>query len=139
MTVEQPGAAAPSAGIVGAGMMGVVLANELAEAGWNVTLYEAADPLGGLPTWEDFGAFTWDRFYHCILPTDADLLDFLAEIGLGDAVRWTQTGTGVFIDGKTHPLNTALDFARFTHGVQYFFQSRGTILCPRRIVCGLVR
>ncbi len=103
-----------SVGIVGGGMMGVALAHDFAKAGYAVTLYEGADRLGGLATWEDFGPFTWDRFYHCILPGDQDLLDFLEEIGLGDEVTWSTTRTGVYIDGRTYPLNSAFDFVRFS-------------------------
>ena len=102
-----------SVGIVGGGMMGVSLALQIAEEGYAVSLYEGANQLGGLATYEDFGPFTWDRFYHCILPTDHDLVDFLGDIGLGDAVRWAEAGTGVFIDNRIYPFNTVVDFALF--------------------------
>lgn len=100
--------------VVGGGPMGVALAHELAGRGHDVTLYEADDRLGGLSTWEDFGPFTWDRFYHCVLPTDRDLLSFLRELGLEGELRWRKTSTGVYIDGRSYPLDTGLDFARFS-------------------------
>ncbi len=100
--------------VVGGGLMGVVLASELAERGYGVVLYEAADRLGGLSTYDTFGDLQWDRFYHCVLPTDVDLLAWLREIGLGDKLRWSQTSTGVYIDGRAYPLDTAVDFARFS-------------------------
>jgi len=100
--------------IVGGGLMGVVLALELAERGRGVVLYEASDRLGGLSTHDTFGTIEWDRFYHCVLPTDSDLLAWLRQIGLGDQLRWAQTSTGVYIDGRSYPLDTAIDFARFS-------------------------
>lgn len=100
--------------VVGGGLMGVVLAAELAKRGHAVVLYEATDRLGGLSTYDTFGDIRWDRFYHCVLPTDRDLLTWLREIGLGDDLRWAKTSTGVHIDGRTYPLDTALDFARFS-------------------------
>jgi protoporphyrinogen oxidase len=100
--------------VVGGGLMGVTLSLRLAAQGYAVTLLEADDRLGGLSTWEDFGSFVWDRFYHCILPTDSDLIGFLRELGLSDELLWTRTSTGVYIDGRTYPLDTALDFARFS-------------------------
>jgi len=100
--------------VVGGGLMGVVLASELAKAGHEVVLYEAADRLGGLSTYDTFDDISWDRFYHCVLPTDRDLLAWLREMGLGDDLRWAQTSTGVYIDGRAYPLDTALDFARFS-------------------------
>ena len=75
--MSSPVSSGKSVGIVGGGMMGVSLALQIAEEGYDVSLYEGADQLGGLATYEDFGPFTWDRFYHCILPTDHDLVDFL--------------------------------------------------------------
>lgn len=100
--------------VIGGGMMGIAFAYESALRGHRVVLYEKEDRLGGLSTWEDFGPFTWDRFYHCILPTDSDLLGFIEELGLADELAWSQTSTGVHIDGKTYPLDTVGDFMRFS-------------------------
>lgn len=100
--------------VVGGGLMGVVLASDLAAQGRSVVLYEAADRLGGLSTFDTFGDMQWDRFYHCVLPTDRDLLAWLRELGLGERIRWARTSTGVYIDGTAYPLDTALDFARFS-------------------------
>jgi protoporphyrinogen oxidase len=121
--------------VVGGGLMGVTLSLRLAAQGYEVTLFEADDRLGGLSTWEDFGPLTWDRFYHCILPTDSDLIGFVKELGLGDDLRWTRTSTGVYIDGRIYPLDTALDFARF-HALTLWERARLGLTLVR---CMLVR
>ena len=46
---------------------------------------------------QDYGAFTWDRFYHVILPQDAHLLSLLGELGLEPDLRWKTTGTGMVV------------------------------------------
>ncbi len=79
-----------------------------------MTLLEGTDQLGGLGTffpWRD----RWvERFYHCVMPTDDDLLALLGELGLRDAVRWENTSMGMVVDGRHYPFNSALDLLRFT-------------------------
>lgn len=100
-------------GIIGGGLMGLALAERLASAGHGATVYERAAQPGGLATWQDFGAFTWDRFYHVILPSDTALVEFVRRIGLGDKLRWRATQTGFYVDRAFHPLSSGLDFLRF--------------------------
>jgi protoporphyrinogen oxidase len=100
-------------GIVGGGLMGLALARRLASGGHRVTVLEQADRFGGLATYHDFGGFFWDRFYHVVLPSDTHLVSFLHEIGLGTAVGWKNTQTGVFIDHQFYAMNNAVDFLKF--------------------------
>jgi protoporphyrinogen oxidase len=100
-------------GIIGGGLMGLALAERLAAPGHRVTVFERADQPGGLATWHDFGPFTWDRFYHVILPSDTALVDFVRRIGLGGQLRWRATRTGFYVDRATHSLSSGLDFLRF--------------------------
>jgi protoporphyrinogen oxidase len=93
--------------------MGLALAQRLTALGNQVTVFERDRQLGGLTTFHDYGGFTWDRFYHVILPTDSDLIGFLGDIGLADQLRWRTTKTGFYVDEMFHPLNDALDFLRF--------------------------
>ncbi len=100
--------------IVGAGMLGLTLAHRLgAGTDHRVTVIEQSPSLGGLAASHDYGRFTWDRFYHCILPTDASLIGFIEALGLGSYLRWKQTGTGYYAEGRCHDMSSNLDFARF--------------------------
>ena len=100
-------------GIIGGGLMGLALAERLGGDGHRVTVLERAPQPGGLATWHDFGPFTWDRFYHVILPSDTALVEFVRRIGLGDRLRWRATRTGFYVDRAFHPLSSGLDFLRF--------------------------
>ena len=100
-------------GIIGGGPMGLALAYRLSAQGHRVTVLEQADQFGGLATHHDYGEFIWDRFYHVVLPTDTHLVGFLDEIGMGDALGWRNTQTGVYIDEAFYPMNNAVDFLRF--------------------------
>src|SRR5262249_1930045 len=55
----------------------------------------------------------WDRYYHCILSTDEDLLALLASVGLRDEVLWRATKTGFYIDGRLVSLSTTAEFVTF--------------------------
>lgn len=100
-------------GIIGGGLMGMAVAARLASSGHSTVVYERAAQPGGLATWHDFGTFTWDRFYHVILPTDSELIGFIEGLGLGGELRWTPTQTGYYVDRNFYSLSTNVDFLRF--------------------------
>ena len=73
----------PSIAIVGGGMMGICSALRLADAGkYRITLFEKAPALGGLSSYYCWNDVCWDRFYHVVLSTDAELIGFLQSLGL---------------------------------------------------------
>jgi protoporphyrinogen oxidase len=100
-------------GILGGGITGLTAAFYLLRAGADVTIIESRPDLGGLASCFDFGPFSWDRFYHCILTSDHPLLNLIADLGLSDELRWTPTKVGFFADGALHSMSTSLDFLRF--------------------------
>jgi protoporphyrinogen oxidase len=100
-------------GVVGGGVLGLSLAFRLAELGHHVEIFEAAPQLGGLATWQDYGPFTWDRFYHCILPTDAHLIGLIRDLGLGGELVWRQTGTGYYARRRFHSMSRTSDYLKF--------------------------
>ncbi len=99
--------------VVGGGVLGLTLALGLARRGERVTLLEAAPQLGGLACAHDYGDFVWDRFYHCILPQDTEMLALLGELGLSEELHWSRTGTGYWAGGETYDMNGSGDWLRF--------------------------
>ena len=100
-------------GIIGGGLMGLALAQRLGASAHAVTVFERARQVGGLATWQDFGRFVWDRFYHVILPSDSPLIRFIGDIGLGAELRWAATRTGYYVDHQFYGLSNNLEFLRF--------------------------
>lgn len=99
--------------ILGGGITGLTSAFYLLRAGARVTLFEAQPQPGGLATYFNFGAFWWDRFYHCILTSDGPLLQLIDDLGLTPKLKWTPTKVGFFADEKLYSMSSSLDFLRF--------------------------
>jgi len=93
--------------------MGMALAQRLASAGHHVTVIEHADQTGGLATWQDFGGFCWDRFYHVILPSDQKLIGFLRDLDMEQDLQWRRTYTGFFVDERLHSISSNMEFLKF--------------------------
>ena len=101
-------------GIVGGGMMGLATAYYLSKAGHEVTILEKEEDVGGLSRSEEIApGFRWDRYYHVILSTDADLMGFIREIGLGEEIDFYETRTGFFTDGSLHSMSSIREFLGF--------------------------
>lgn len=99
--------------VVGAGILGTVLALRLAQGGAQVTLLERAPTPGGLAGAFDFGGHRVDRFYHVIVPSDQRMIALAGELGLEDQLSFSPVGVGFFVDGRMHPFNGLRDFLRF--------------------------
>ncbi|WNJ19771.1 NAD(P)/FAD-dependent oxidoreductase [Pontibacter sp. G13] len=100
-------------GIIGGGFMGMTLGHKLAKAGASVQVFERSSQVGGLATWEDYGSFTFDRFYHVILPGDQFLLDIIRDLGIEDRLVWQQTYTGYYVNEQFYDMSTSMDFLKF--------------------------
>jgi protoporphyrinogen oxidase len=98
--------------VVGGGMLGLTLAHRLARHGHSVTVFEAADHVGGLASAWSVGDVTWDRHYHVTLLSDSNLRAILDELDLDREIDWVRTKTGLFADGALWPISSSLDFMR---------------------------
>jgi protoporphyrinogen oxidase len=100
-------------GILGAGLMGLTLAHLQLRRGRRVTVYEEAESPGGLLRSACLDGVRFDRFYHCVLPGDRDLLWLLSDLGLADRVAWRRTRAGFLYRGALYSMDGIADFLRF--------------------------
>lgn len=100
-------------GIIGGGILGMTLALRLSQKGDKVTIYESAEKVGGLTSSWQLGDVVWDRFYHVILMSDLNTRKILKEIGLENDLRWVETKTGFYSDGKLYSMSNLVEFFKF--------------------------
>lgn len=95
-------------GIIGAGIGGLSAAYDLVKAGKYVTIFEAADHVGGLaagfkePHWD----WTVERFYHHWFHSDVHMLGLIDELGWSDRVRFPRPVTVMYYQGKFYPFDS---------------------------------
>lgn len=123
-----------SIAIVGSGFLGMTLALRLADAGHKVTLFEASNEIGGLASVWEIGGIVWDKHYHVVLASDSYTRKIIDEVGLGDQLRWVETKTGFYTDGKLWSLSNTLEFLKFPPlGLADKFRLGLTIIYASRI------
>jgi len=93
--------------------MGMSLATKLNKEGYQVTIIEGANELGGLTTAWSYGDYIWDKFYHVILPDDQNTLSLVKYLGLQNQLNWKETKTGFFIKGSFHSMSNLIEFIKF--------------------------
>ena len=94
-------------------MLGLTLAMRMAKQGHDVTLIEAAPRLGGLASVWNIGDIEFDRHYHVTLLSDSRLRNLVSELGLEDEMRWIETKTGFYTDGKLYSMSNTKEFLQF--------------------------
>lgn len=94
--------------IIGAGITGLALARQLAGAGVDCEIFEAASTPGGLLRPLQLAGQAIDGFYHHFFRGDRHTLALCAALGLG--VEWRAARTGHEINGRVYPLGGVRDW-----------------------------
>jgi protoporphyrinogen oxidase len=94
--------------IIGAGFSGMAAAYDLSRAGHKVTIFEAAEAVGGLasgfkePGWE----WSVEKFYHHWFASDKHMLGLIKELGWEDKVLFPRPLTVMYHEGKFYPFDS---------------------------------
>lgn len=91
----------------------MTLAHRLAQAGHQVSIFESAPELGGLASAWNLNGIFWDRHYHVTLLSDSHLRKILAELDLDKEMKWVETRTGFYMDGKLYSMSNSVEFLKF--------------------------
>lgn len=103
-----------SMAIVGGGVTGIIAAIELAKTGcFQVTIFEKENQLGGLSSYYKWQDVICDRFYHVILSTDTNMLEFIRELDLESEFFWHKAKSGFYGEEKLVSFSSTIDFIRF--------------------------
>lgn len=103
------------AAVIGAGPMGLAAAHDLTQNGFDVSIFEADDRIGGMSASFDFDGLRLERYYHFICKPDAPLFETLNELGLAERLRWRRTAMGFFYNGTLYDWGRPDCLLRFPH------------------------
>ena len=101
--------------IIGAGFGGMAAAWDLQRAGHVVTIYEAADYVGGLASGFKEPGWDWsvEKFYHHWFQSDKYMLGLIKELGWQDKVLFPRPLTVMYYKGKFYPFDSIVKMALF--------------------------
>ncbi|HAP38008.1 hypothetical protein A2574_01090 [Candidatus Shapirobacteria bacterium RIFOXYD1_FULL_38_32] len=99
--------------IIGAGLTGLTAGYELSKKGHKVTIFEKSDDIGGLVGGFEIEGTSLEKAYHHIFRTDKYIIALTNELGLQDRLKWYESKTGLYFDGKVYPFAGAVDLLRF--------------------------
>lgn len=93
--------------IAGAGVAGLTAARDLARAGHEVTVYEAASQAGGLASGFRDERWEWplERFYHHLFEGDRAIRALVDQIGYGDKLFFRNQITAQWWNGTIYPIS----------------------------------
>jgi protoporphyrinogen oxidase len=89
--------------VIGAGVMGLAAAYQALLDGHSVDIVEAACEAGGMAGHFNFGGLSIERFYHFVCRSDHPTFELMAELGIGDKLRWVPTSMGFFHKARLNP------------------------------------
>ena len=101
--------------IIGAGFSGMAAAWDFRRAGHEITIFEAADYVGGLAA--GFQERNWDwsveKFYHHWFASDRHILGLIKELGWEQKVLFPRPYTVMYYDGEFYPFDSIPKMALF--------------------------
>src|SRR5664280_1657434 len=106
MSADQPSPQRPSVAIVGGGLAGLAAGSALADAGYQVELFERRPYLGGrASSYELPGtAEVVDNCQHVLLGCCTNLIEFYRRLGVEQQIRWYDEITFILPDGSASTL-----------------------------------
>ncbi len=103
--------------VMGGGLAGLSSAVHLLDHGFEVTLIESEELLGGrASSWLDSDGDSIDNALHVFFPHYVNILGFFEHIGASDVIRWTDTLTYYKDDGNRADFK-ALNLPAPLHGM----------------------
>lgn len=86
--------------IIGAGFTGLTAAYRLTQHGYEVTIFEASEYIGGLASGFKIEGADIEKTYHHIFKTDTDIIKLVDELNLNDDLRWFQSSVSIYYNNK---------------------------------------
>lgn len=119
--------------VLGAGPMGLAVAYQLVQDGYEPVIFEADDRVGGMTASFDFSGLDIERYYHFHCTSDKDFLQVLEELDLSDRMNWVETKMGYWYQDRLQPWGNPVALlkfkglslvAKFRYGLHAFLSTR---------------
>lgn len=99
--------------IIGGGLTGLTAAHKLNEKGYEITIYEKNNHLGGL-----LGSFKIENqplemAYHHIFKNDHDFISFCKKLNIDEKINWYDSSMSIYFGNEFHPFTTPFDLIKF--------------------------
>ena len=99
--------------IIGAGYTGLTIANELVKKGYDVTIYEKNNYVGGMCATVDICGTKQEKYYRHIFKSDTDAIGLINELGLENELIWPATKMGYLSDNVIYEFGTPISLLKF--------------------------
>ena len=101
--------------ILGAGFGGMAAAYDLSRAGYDVTIFEAEDHVGGLASGFKEPHWDWsvEKYYHHWFVSDEHMMGIISELGLSEKVLFPRPLTVMYYKGKFYPFDSIPNAIKF--------------------------
>lgn len=99
--------------VIGAGPMGLAVAYQLAQDGYEPIIFEAGEKIGGMTATFNFSGLMIERYYHFHCTADLDFLRILDELNLSNKMFWVETKMGFWFKDKLQPWGNPIALLKF--------------------------
>ncbi len=99
--------------VVGGGITGLVAAYRLLQKKYQVTIFEKSEDLGGLLGGFKIEGTNLEKAYHHIFKGDKEIIALIKELGLENKLKWYESKTALYYEGKVYPFAGAMDLLKF--------------------------
>lgn len=100
--------------VIGGGYTGLTAAYRLAAKGYEVTVIEREDRVGGLAAGFELDALPLEKIWHFLYKSDREALALADELGVADRIRFHDSSVSIYYGGHIYPFMSPLDLLRFT-------------------------
>lgn len=99
--------------IVGAGYTGLTIAHRLAKQGYQVTIFEKENEVGGLAAGFELDGVPLEKIWHFLYLSDSYALDLAKELGVRNKLIFHNSTVSTYYDGQVYPFMSAKDLLLF--------------------------
>lgn len=99
--------------VIGAGYTGLTIAYRLGQHGYQVTIFDKEDEVGGLAAGFRLDGVSLEKIWHFLYLSDKYALSLAEELGVRDKLIFHDSTVSTYYDGKVYPFMSAKDLLLF--------------------------